>query len=310
MWILDVSFVFFFFAITKLILKIWGELHRNKKDWERITPSPSGSGWKGERLPEGKEAQKGPAADSGQREHHRSWGPGALRQETPAWGHWLQAHSPRARGLHRKPQSYLASPFPFAFLASAAWSACPSAWGTIAPAAQYIPLTELLCLFLFFWRESSCWLPRVTLTAATLPFCTWSRFSFLSLIHAHHPDFPLSLPLHIWPQLLSCLLPWSFLLQFSSVAQSCMTLCDPMHCSTAGFPVHHQLRELTQTHVHWVGDAIQPFHPLSSPSPPDFNLPQHQSLFKGVTSLYQVAKGLEFHFQHQSFQWTPRTDLL
>ena len=103
-------------AILKLILKLWGETHRNKKDWERITPSPSGSGQKGERLPEGKEAQKGPAADSGQRERHQPWGLGALGQETPAWGHWLQAHRPRARGLHTKPQSYLASPFPFAFL--------------------------------------------------------------------------------------------------------------------------------------------------------------------------------------------------
>ena len=65
---------------------------------------------------------------------------------------------------------------------------------------------------------------------------------------------------------------------FSSVAQSCLTLCDPVHCSTPGFPVHHQLLEFTQTHVHWVSDAIQPSHPLSSPSPPAFNLSQHQGL--------------------------------
>ena len=67
--------------------------------------------------------------------------------------------------------------------------------------------------------------------------------------------------------------------QFSSVAQSCPTLCDPMDCSTPGFPVHHQLPELTQTHVHRVGDTIQPSHPLSSPSPPAFSLSQHQGLF-------------------------------
>ena len=67
---------------------------------------------------------------------------------------------------------------------------------------------------------------------------------------------------------------------FSSVAQSCPTLCDPMDCSTPGFPVYHQLLELTQTHVHQVGDVIQPSHPLSSPSPPAFNLFQHQSLFQ------------------------------
>ena len=70
-----------------------------------------------------------------------------------------------------------------------------------------------------------------------------------------------------------------FTYQFSSVAQSCPTLCDPMDCSMPSFPVHHQLRELDQTHVHRVGDAIQPSHPLSSPSPPAFNLSQHQGLF-------------------------------
>ena len=68
--------------------------------------------------------------------------------------------------------------------------------------------------------------------------------------------------------------------QLSSVTQSCPTLCDPMGCSTPGFPVLHQLPELTQTHIHQVGDAIQPSHPLSSPFPPAFNLSQHQGLFK------------------------------
>ena len=68
--------------------------------------------------------------------------------------------------------------------------------------------------------------------------------------------------------------------QFSSVAQSCLTLCDPMDCSMPGFPVHHQLPEIAQTHVHRVGDAIQPFHPLSSPSPSAFNLSQHQGIFQ------------------------------
>ena len=71
--------------------------------------------------------------------------------------------------------------------------------------------------------------------------------------------------------------------QFSSVTQSCPTLCNPMDCSTQGYPVHHQLPESTQTHVHWVGDAIQPFHPQSSPSPPAFNLSQHQGLFKWIS---------------------------
>ena len=102
----------------------------------------------------------------------------------------------------------------------------------------------------------------------------------------------------------------SHLHMFSSVAQSCPTLCDPMNCSMPGLPVHHQLPESTQTHVRRVSDAIQPSHPLSSPSPPAFNLSQHEGLFKWVSSLHQVAKVLEFQLQHQSFQWTPRTDLL
>ena len=97
---------------------------------------------------------------------------------------------------------------------------------------------------------------------------------------------------------------------FSSVSQSCLTLCDPMNRSTPGLPVHHQLPEFTHTHVHRVGDAIQPSHPLSSPSPPAPNPSQHQGLFQWVNSSHEVAKVLEFQLQHQSFQWTPRTDLL
>ena len=98
--------------------------------------------------------------------------------------------------------------------------------------------------------------------------------------------------------------------QLSSLDQSCPTLCDPMDCSTPGLPVHHQLLESTQTHVHRVGDAIQPSRHLSSPSPPALNLSQHQGLFKWVSSLHQVVKVLEFQLQHQSYQWTPRTDFL
>ena len=98
--------------------------------------------------------------------------------------------------------------------------------------------------------------------------------------------------------------------QFSSVTQSCLTLCDPMNRSTPGLPVHHQLLGFTQTHVHWVGDAIQPSHPMSSPSPPAPNPSQHHSLFQWVNSSHEVAKVLEFQLQHQSFQRTPRADLL
>ena len=98
--------------------------------------------------------------------------------------------------------------------------------------------------------------------------------------------------------------------QYSSVAQLCLTLCNPMDCSTPGFPVYHQLPELTQTHIHWVGDAIQPSHPLLSPSLPAFNLSQHQGLFQWISSSHQVANVLELQSQHQSFQWIFRTDFL
>ena len=97
---------------------------------------------------------------------------------------------------------------------------------------------------------------------------------------------------------------------FCSVTQQCPTLCDPMDCNTPGFPILHYLPEFAQIHVHWVDDATQPSHPLSSPSSPAFNLCQHQGLFKWVSSLHLVAKVLEFQLQHQSFQWIFRTDFL
>ena len=98
--------------------------------------------------------------------------------------------------------------------------------------------------------------------------------------------------------------------QFSSVAQSCPTLCDPMNCSTPGLPVHHQIPEITQTHVHRVGDAIQPSHPLSSPFPPAPNPSQHQSLFQWVNSSHEVPKVLEFSalasfLPKKSQDWSP-----
>ena len=98
--------------------------------------------------------------------------------------------------------------------------------------------------------------------------------------------------------------------QFSSVAQSSPTLCDPMNHSTPGFPVHHKLPEFTQTHAHRVGDAIQPSHHLSSPSSPVPSPSKHQGLFQWVNPSHEVAKVLEFQLQHQFFQWTPRTYLL
>ena len=127
----------------------------------------------------------------------------------------------------------------------------------------------------------------------------------------HSGSFPKYQPLHLSAIMVSpCTLDFNCLQSVGSVAQSCPTLCNLMDCSTPGFPVHHQLPESTQTHVHWVGDAIQPSHPLSPPSPPALNLSQHQGPFRWVSSLHQVAKVLEFQLQHQSFQRLFRTDFL
>ena len=87
-----------------------------------------------------------------------------------------------------------------------------------------------------------------------------------------------------------------WVIQFSSVSQSCTTLWDPMYCSLPGLPVHHQLPDFTQTHVHWVGDAIQPSHPLSSPSPPAPNPSEHQSLFQWVNFSPRWPKYWSFSF--------------
>ena len=156
-------------------------------------------------------------------------------------------------------------------------------------------VTRLLCPWRFsrqeYWSGLPCLLP------GDLPN-SWIK---PSLLHWQTGSLPL-----VPPGKPPCLPS----VQFSSVAQKCPTFCDPMVCGTTGLPVHHQLLEFTQTHVHWVSDAILPSHPLSSPSPPAFNLSQQQGLFKWVSSLHQVAKVLEFQLQHQSFQWALRTDLL
>ena len=95
-----------------------------------------------------------------------------------------------------------------------------------------------------------------------------------------------------------------------SVSESCLTLCNPMDCSTPGSPILCYLPEFAQIHVHWVGDAIQPSGPLLPPSPHAFSLSQHQGLFQWVSSSHQVAKVLELQLQHQSFQWIFRVDFL
>ena len=137
-------------------------------------------------------------------------------------------------------------------------------------------------------------LQEIFLTQGSNPSVLHCRQILYHLSHQGSPE-------HAWEN--------PILVQFSSITQSCPTLCNPMNHSTPVLPVHHQLLEFTQTHVHWVSDAIQQSHPLSSPSPV-FNLSQHQGLFKWVSSSHQVAKVLEFQLQHQSFQWTFRTDFL
>ena len=97
---------------------------------------------------------------------------------------------------------------------------------------------------------------------------------------------------------------------FCCFVQPYSTLCYPMDCSTPGFHVLYSLPESAQTHVHWVGDIIQPSHPLTPPSSPVLNLSQHQELFQWVVSSYQVVKLLELQLKHQSFQWIFRTDFL
>ena len=147
---------------------------------------------------------------------------------------------------------------------------------------------SFLSLFLLTWNMH-------------LSSCKNDAFFHFLQIFSHPPVFVNQL-------VVSHIFLWWY--QFSSVAQSCLTLCDPMNHSTPGLLIHHQLLEFTQTHVHRVSDAIQPSHPLLSPSPPALNLSQHQGLLKWVSSLHQMVKVLKFQPQHQSFQRTPRTGLL
>ena len=148
-----------------------------------------------------------------------------------------------------------------------------------------------------FWfrsRQSTTWWSQPGLTY-TFPqmFCFLiSMICFLGpviFVPILHPLF--------FPILDISVKHWKFVMvsvQFGSVDQLCPILCDSMNRSTPGLPVHHQLPESTQTHFHWVGDAIQPSHPLLSPSPPAPNFSQNQTLFQWVNSLREVAKVLEF----------------
>ena len=147
--------------------------------------------------------------------------------------------------------------------------------------------------------------------------CNHSECSVLYIASFNHCqvwEIYVTKSVNIWLFLLLCnsrLYKYTkFSVQFSSVAQKCPALCNLMNCSTPSLPVHHQLPEFTQTHIHRARDSIQPSHPLSSPSLPARNLSLNQGFFKWVSSSHQVAKILDFQLQHQSFQWIPRTDLL
>jgi len=159
--------------------------------------------------------------------------------------------------------------------------------------------TELNTVFLEYWLGRGCWNLLVIVHSVSFFFFSISSLFIILKNCKQYTGL-----------LVQIIMDYTFSIQFSSVTQSCPTLCDPMNSSMPGLPVHHQLPESTQMHVHWVGDTIQPSHPLSSSSPPALNLSQHQGLFKWVSSSHQVAKVLAFQLQHQSFQWTPRTDLL
>ena len=155
---------------------------------------------------------------------------------------------------------------------------------------KHDPLIKKCMLFLFYWHI-------VVLQWCVSFGCTANWISCMCIYIPSFLDFiPFWVTTEYWAKF-PVLYSRS---SFSSVqfTQSCPTLWDPMDSSTPGLPVHHQLPEFTQTHVHLVGDGIQPSHPLSSPSPPTFDLSQHQGLFKWVIYSHKVAKVLEFQLQH------------
>ena len=147
-----------------------------------------------------------------------------------------------------------------------------AAWGKVLVPHQGIHITKIFEMFCRYWNPTR-WKKLTMHCSQAL------RFQAYGTQKVDGADFHL--------------LQFSSV-QFSSVAQSCLTLCNAMNCSMPGLPVHDQLPESTQIHVHWVSDAIQSSHPLSSPSPPALNLSQLQGLFKRVSSSHQVAKVLEF----------------
>ena len=189
---------------------------------------------------------------------------------------------------------------------------CPPSWTPLPHPSPYHPS-----------GSSQCTGPESPVSCIELDWRSISHMviymfqcNSLKSSHPHllpHSPKVCSLHLCLFCYLTYRLIITDFLNSISSVKFSCSSvpaLCDLKDCSMPGLPVHHQLLEFTQTHVPWVGDTIPLSHPLLSPSPPTFNLSQHQGLFKWVSSSNQVTKVLEFQLQHQSFQWKFRTDFL
>ena len=157
-------------------------------------------------------------------------------------------------------------------------------------------------------------IPLYVYTTVCLSFFCWWTLGLPPLTIANNTAMNMGIRIFLWHLVLNSPrggIATSYSNQFSSVRLlSHAWLCNPMDCSMPGFPVHHQLLELAQTHIHRVGDAFQPSLPLSSPSPPAFYLSHDQGLFQWVSSNHQVAKVWEPQLQHQSFQWIFRTDFL
>ena len=141
-------------------------------------------------------------------------------------------------------------------------------------------------------KASILWRPALFMVQLLQPYMTTGKTIALAIWIFVIKEIPLLF--NTLSRFVIVFLPRSSSVQFSSVAQSCQTICDPMNHSMPGLPVHHHLPEFTQSHIHRVSDAIQPSHPLSSPSPPAPNPSQHQSLLQWVNSSHEVAKVLEF----------------
>jgi len=159
------------------------------------------------------------------------------------------------------------------------------------------PISSFFLELFLHWSPVPYWVPTVlgSSSFSILSFCLFILFIGFSR-QEYWSGLPFCSPVDpVLSELFTMTHPsWVTLHQFTSVAQSCPTFCDPMNRSTPGLLFHHQLPEFTETHVHRVRDAIQPSHPLSSPSPPNPNPSQHQSLFQWVNSSHEMAKVLEF----------------